>query len=314
MTTTGNKLVLVERLLQHEASLQQGSSSLPKPHAVTLPTTASDDSNSRESTGDSELPPPDDEAPGSTDATGTSSIPVTSTSRPSRSNRVTWQLTTLPCLTLAAPDTSEYRPFPPWSHPGYGSQQNVSWSRSRQSQARGKSTAAARMTGTRGNVVQRSIVEIIAHKAPLPFTNAPPRKEDTVSKVQLSQIQRTATSEREFKVGECVMVRDYQQSGNDKWRPAVVSVRMGTKKYLVSVSGGGPWKRHADQMMKQNGSAFQEEETEEIEPYVETGSTNKKREEKKEGALPRTGRQDKSDSRITEETGTSDRALVMPQG
>lgn len=60
-----------------------------------------------------------------------------------------------------------------------------------------------------------------------------------------------------------------------------------------------------DQMIKQNGSAFQEE-TEEIETYVETGSTNRKREGKNED--------EKSDSRITEETGTSDRALVMPQG
>ena len=49
---------------------------------------------------------------------------------------MTWQLTTLPHLTLAAPDTSKYRPFS-----GYGSQQNASWSRSQQSQARGKSTA-----------------------------------------------------------------------------------------------------------------------------------------------------------------------------
>ena len=56
-----------------------------------------------------------------------------------------------------------------------------------------------------------------------------PNLQDTVIRVQLSQVQRrTVMSEREFKVGECVMVRDYQQSERNL-----------TKKYLVDVSGGG---------------------------------------------------------------------------
>ena len=70
LMTTGNKPVLVECLLQHEASLQQCSSHLAKAHAATQPTAAPDDSNSSKST-DTQV----DVAPGSTDSTGTGLIP-----------------------------------------------------------------------------------------------------------------------------------------------------------------------------------------------------------------------------------------------
>ena len=55
-----------------------------------------------------------------------------------------------------------------------------------------------------------------------------------------------------------------------------------------------------DQILKWNGSALQEEETEDFEPYVEMGNTNRKREKMEEVLPPRTERdKNKKGSRIT---------------
>ena len=97
-------------------------------------------------------------------------------------------------------------------------------------------------------------------------------------------------------------------NGDQQW------YQLGWEQNHTWVELSGTWKRHVDQMMKWNGSAFQEEETQEIEPYVQTGSTNREIKwrmhcQGQEGRRTRV-----MAGSLHEEAGTSDRALVMPQG
>ena len=76
VSTTGKKSALVERLLQHEDSLKQGTSGLANFHPVIMPTAASDDSSD---SSESETPSSGEEAPPSSAAVGTGSVPPPST-------------------------------------------------------------------------------------------------------------------------------------------------------------------------------------------------------------------------------------------
>ena len=78
-----------------------------------------------------------------------------------------------------------------------------------------------------------------------------PNLRDTVLRNQTRQIQtRSTATEREFGIGEHVMVRDYRPSSMSKWRLATVKARIGPKTYYVEVGGGGVWKRHSDQIRR----------------------------------------------------------------
>ena len=45
--------------------------------------------------------------------------------------------------------------------------------------------------------------------------------------------------------------------------------KLGCKTYLVEMTGGGVWKRHVDQMMKDQGSVLPERKTTELDPEKE---------------------------------------------
>eukprot|EP00731_Ephydatia_muelleri_P001201 Em0001g1201a len=97
-----------------------------------------------------------------------------------------------------------------------------------------------------------------------------PNLKDTVMKAQTAQVQRrTATPDRTFEIGEWVMVRDYRRAAKEKWQQAVVKTKLGCKTYLVEMRGGGVWKRHVDQMIKDHGSVLTERETTELDPEEE---------------------------------------------
>ena len=97
-----------------------------------------------------------------------------------------------------------------------------------------------------------------------------PNLKDTVMKAQTAQVQRrTATPDRTFEIEEWVMVRDYRRAAKEKWQQAVVKTKLGCKTYLVEMRGGGVWKRHVDQMIKDHGSVLTERETTELDPEEE---------------------------------------------
>ncbi|KAL7843904.1 hypothetical protein SRHO_G00224430 [Serrasalmus rhombeus] len=56
------------------------------------------------------------------------------------------------------------------------------------------------------------------------------------------------SKQRQFAVGEPVLVRDYRK-GEDKWMPAVVIEKTGPVSYKVNVGTQGVWKRHVDQLL-----------------------------------------------------------------
>ena len=225
--------VLVECLLHHEASLQQGSSGLAKAHAAMLPTAAPDDCNSSKST-DTQ----DDVALGSTDSTGTGFIPDLDTRRFPRAAQAgrTAQHGNRPCFNVShLPLPTQVSTLSPIVTPGNGCNSTrhgpaanraklgaspsllspsqvrvvvtVPLVRTSRAETRVSGTTntivpshpaarvaapprhtlapaihptvAARTTGTRGDVIRRGIIVIIAHKAPPPFTtftHAPPKR------------------------------------------------------------------------------------------------------------------------------------------
>ena len=78
-----------------------------------------------------------------------------------------------------------------------------------------------------------------------------PSLEETVSKNQAKQIEsRPGAAERNFEVGDTVVVRDYRRTAELRWIQGVVEAKYGSKTYLVRLKGRGVWKRHADQIMK----------------------------------------------------------------
>ncbi|KAL7839170.1 hypothetical protein SRHO_G00258280 [Serrasalmus rhombeus] len=56
------------------------------------------------------------------------------------------------------------------------------------------------------------------------------------------------SKQRQFAVGEPVLLRDYRK-GEDKWMPAVVIEKTGPVSYKVNVGTQGVWKHHVDQLL-----------------------------------------------------------------
>lgn len=54
-----------------------------------------------------------------------------------------------------------------------------------------------------------------------------------------------STTDRDFDVGDCVVVRDYL-NGHDTWIPGKISVKTGPVSYRVEIAPGFYWHRHAD--------------------------------------------------------------------
>lgn len=54
--------------------------------------------------------------------------------------------------------------------------------------------------------------------------------------------------DRDFHVGDSVLVRDYRR-GEEKWKTGTVSSQSGPVSYMVQVDNSQSWKRHADQML-----------------------------------------------------------------
>ncbi|XP_030608895.1 uncharacterized protein K02A2.6-like [Archocentrus centrarchus] len=77
-----------------------------------------------------------------------------------------------------------------------------------------------------------------------------PSMAGTVHQSQEAQQQRRQlhSKQRQFELGEPVLVRDYRR-GEDKWTQAVVIEKTGPVSYKVHVGTQGVWKRHVDQML-----------------------------------------------------------------
>ena len=66
-----------------------------------------------------------------------------------------------------------------------------------------------------------------------------PSLEETVSKNQAKQIEsRPGAAERNFEVGDTVVVRDYRRTAESRWIQGVVEAKYGSKTYLVRLKGG----------------------------------------------------------------------------
>lgn len=72
-----------------------------------------------------------------------------------------------------------------------------------------------------------------------------------VHRSQDAQQQRRQhhAKDRQFEVGESVLVRDYRK-GEEKWAQGVVREKTGPVSYKVNVGSPGVWKRHVDQMLR----------------------------------------------------------------
>ena len=69
----------------------------------------------------------------------------------------------------------------------------------------------------------------------------------TVAHNQSKQVSsHSAATERHYEVGDPVLARDYR--GNQRWQQAKVTSQLGPRNFIVEVSPGQVWKRHADQL------------------------------------------------------------------
>eukprot|EP00079_Xenopus_tropicalis_P016020 XP_004914327.1 PREDICTED: uncharacterized protein K02A2.6-like [Xenopus tropicalis] len=77
-----------------------------------------------------------------------------------------------------------------------------------------------------------------------------PSVKQTVEQAQEVQCSYRAlhAKERDFGVGDSVLVRDYRRGG-EKWKTGTVSSQSGPVSYTVQVDSTQTWKRHADQML-----------------------------------------------------------------
>ncbi|XP_012826093.1 uncharacterized protein K02A2.6-like [Xenopus tropicalis] len=77
-----------------------------------------------------------------------------------------------------------------------------------------------------------------------------PSVKQTVEQAQEVQCSYRAlhAKERDFGVGDSVLVRDYRRGG-EKWKTGTVSSQSGPVSYTVQVDSAQTWKRHADQML-----------------------------------------------------------------
>ncbi|CAH2074998.1 unnamed protein product, partial [Iphiclides podalirius] len=65
---------------------------------------------------------------------------------------------------------------------------------------------------------------------------------------QEQQVVRTAGANREFRVGDAVLARDYRTKGS-KWAEAIVVKKTGPVSYKVDLGNGVEWRRHVDQVI-----------------------------------------------------------------
>ena len=75
---------------------------------------------------------------------------------------------------------------------------------------------------------------------------------------------------RSFTVGEKVLARNYQ--GKDKWVQRVITEVLGSRHYMVQVFKS-VWKRHIDQLLKNDAQHEHEGESDEAEISIEKSST-----------------------------------------
>ncbi|CAH2067416.1 unnamed protein product, partial [Iphiclides podalirius] len=66
---------------------------------------------------------------------------------------------------------------------------------------------------------------------------------------QEQQVVRTAGANREFRVGDAVLTRDYRTKGS-KWAEAIVVKKTGPVSYKVDLGNGVEWRRHVDQVIR----------------------------------------------------------------
>ncbi|XP_025758532.1 uncharacterized protein K02A2.6-like [Oreochromis niloticus] len=71
------------------------------------------------------------------------------------------------------------------------------------------------------------------------------------------QCRQQHSRDRQFTLGEPVLVRDYRK-GEDKWTHGVVLEKTGPVSYKVNVGAQGVWKRHVDQMLTRPESVSQQ--------------------------------------------------------
>ena len=76
---------------------------------------------------------------------------------------------------------------------------------------------------------------------------------------------------REFKVGESVMARNYQTSG-DKWISGVITYKNGDLSYEVKLQSGNYCKRHIDQIVERGN--FVEVQDNWLDPYSTSFNDN----------------------------------------
>ncbi|CAH2063139.1 unnamed protein product, partial [Iphiclides podalirius] len=65
---------------------------------------------------------------------------------------------------------------------------------------------------------------------------------------QEKQVVRTAGANREFRVGDAILARDYRTKGSE-WAETIVVKKTGPVSYKVDLGNGVEWRRHVDQLI-----------------------------------------------------------------
>lgn len=116
-------------------------------------------------------------------------------------------------------------------------------------------------------------------------------KPDVKRTVTDSQMKVTFSSkgkDREFKVGQSVIARDYRDK--EKWIPGRIEERIGPLMYKVDTGSNYLWRRHADQLRESNLGLMSDTQsvmpTETILPTVQTDMGQSQTEQHVEQAIP----------------------------
>ena len=117
-------------------------------------------------------------------------------------------------------------------------------------------------------------------------------KPDVKKTVTDSQMKVTFSStkgkDREFKVGQSVIARDYRDK--EKWIPGRIEERIGPLMYKVDTGSNYLWRRHADQLRESNLGLMSDTQsvmpTETILPTVQTDMGQSQTEQHVEQAIP----------------------------
>lgn len=96
--------------------------------------------------------------------------------------------------------------------------------------------------------------------------------EKRVAKAQRTQKENFKSEKRQgFSVGGTVIAKDYSVAGKVSWTKAKVVKILGSQVYLIEMTGGKTWKRHANQLISCNAK-MPDESNEEI--YIPTTILN----------------------------------------